>query len=75
MKEFDRSLRHTRPWANWEQNKAHHHAIRYAKQLYPVKKVVSIATGVKVREFHARDAKDYIEREFGKNAVVPHPSR
>jgi 5-methylcytosine-specific restriction protein A len=51
MIDFDQRLRHSRRWSNWEQNKAHKFAIREGSRLYPVKCILSIATGVPVSEF------------------------
>src|SRR5262245_49780121 len=51
MIDFDQRLRSSRKWLNWEQNKAHKFAIREGSQLYPVKCILSIATGIPVRDF------------------------
>jgi 5-methylcytosine-specific restriction protein A len=49
--EFEREVLPRRAWAKWEQNKAHRHAIRYKGRYYPVKKIISIATGLPLTEF------------------------
>jgi 5-methylcytosine-specific restriction protein A len=51
MVRFDRELRHSLDWADWERNKAHFYAIEFGGQHYPVKQIVSIATGTPVSEF------------------------
>lgn len=48
---FDRELRPLPGWSHWEDNRAHKYAIRAAGQLYPVKQVISLATGVPVSDF------------------------
>jgi 5-methylcytosine-specific restriction protein A len=56
MARFDRELRNMPDWANWEKNKAHLYAIEQANQRYPVKQVVSMATGLPVSEFSGGQA-------------------
>lgn len=51
MKNFDQELRNQSEWIGWEENKAHKYAISHENRFYPVKKVVSIATGVGVDTF------------------------
>ena len=53
MADFDRRLRGTPTWTGWEQNKAHKFAIQNGAHLYPVKCILSIATGVPVSDFQA----------------------
>src|ERR1700730_5018375 len=48
---FDRELRHSPEWDGWEQNKAHLYAIEHDASRYPVKHIVSMATGIPVAEF------------------------
>jgi hypothetical protein len=50
MARFDQEFRDTEEWSRWEQNKAHRYAIRHDEKLYPVKQIVSLATGVPVTE-------------------------
>jgi len=52
MAEFDRQYRRTRSWLKWEENQAHKYAIEESRVLYPVKRVISLATGVPVSELH-----------------------
>jgi MoxR-like ATPase len=51
MNRFDRELRRAQEWAGWEQNRAHKFAIDHNGQRYPVKQVVSLATGMPVSDF------------------------
>lgn len=48
---FDRSFRDSEEWAGWTGNNAHRHAIEFEGQLYPPKKVISLATGMPVSTF------------------------
>ena len=77
MTRFDHELRGTHQWTGWEQNRVHKYAIRENTQLYPVKQIVSMATGIPVSEFRggvgAGQANQYVgERGFN---VVPLRSR
>ena len=56
MTRFDLDLRHTPDWANWEQNKAHRYAIDHEGRHYPVKQIISLATGMSVSEFSGGEA-------------------
>jgi 5-methylcytosine-specific restriction protein A len=64
MARFDRDFRTTPDWADWEQNRAHLYAIEHDGQRYPVKQIVSMATGLPVSEFSggeaAGDANQYV---------------
>jgi 5-methylcytosine-specific restriction enzyme A len=61
---FDRDLRDAPEWAGWEQNRAHRYAIEHDGSCYPVKQIVSLATGLPVSEFSggqaAGDANEYV---------------
>jgi len=56
MGRFNRELRRTPDWANWEQNRAYRYAIEHNGQRYPVKHIVSMATGMPVSEFSGGEA-------------------
>jgi 5-methylcytosine-specific restriction protein A len=64
MGRFDRDLRSAPDWTNWEQNRAYRYAIEHNGQRYPVKQIVSMATGMPVSEFSggeaAGDANQYV---------------
>ena len=66
MAQFDSTLRGTREWVNWENKKNHKYAIDLGGVLYPVKKIVSVASGTPVREFGGgNEANAYArKREF-----------
>ena len=51
LEKFDREQRETSEWQGWEDNKAHKYAIDVKGQHYPVKQIISLATGVPVSEF------------------------
>src|SRR5690349_16966409 len=51
MNDFDATQRAASDWQGWEQNRAHKYAIEDAGQLYPVKQIVSLASGLPVSEF------------------------
>ena len=51
MQRFDGDLRHTANWVNWEQDRRHRYAIEHQGRRYPVKQVISMATGMRVRDF------------------------
>jgi len=64
MGRFDRDIRATPEWADWEQNRAHWYAIEHSGRRYPIKQVVSLATGLPVSDFSggqaAGDANQYV---------------
>lgn len=51
MAEFDAKFKHLPEWLNWVDNHAYKYAIFYRENIYPVKKIVSLATGVNVSDF------------------------
>jgi predicted nucleic acid-binding protein len=51
MAEFDRALRGTPDWSGWESHGRQKYAITHEGRLYPVKKVISLASGVPRGEF------------------------
>ncbi|RON62845.1 HNH endonuclease [Pseudomonas fluorescens] len=63
MLEFDHKFR-TRPeWRDWENNQAHRYAIDAGGELYPVKKIISLATGISVGEFSGgHPANSYLKK-------------
>jgi predicted HNH restriction endonuclease len=64
MAVFDRELRGTAEWEGWRENKAHKYAIDRAGQLYPVKKIASMASSVPVSDFSGgrRHANQLLEK-------------
>jgi hypothetical protein len=51
MGQFDSELRDKPDWADWEKNSAHRFAIERDGRHYPVKRIVSLATGLPVSDF------------------------
>jgi predicted HNH restriction endonuclease len=78
MARFDQELRHSPEWAGWEQNKAHLYAIEHDGNRYPVKEIVSMATGMPVSEFSGGrapgDANAFVSAQ-GLNIVELRQSR
>lgn len=64
MRTFDSELRSSPDWVDWEDNKSHKYAIRENGRNYPVKKIISMATGVPVGKFSggkgSNQANEYI---------------
>jgi len=64
MGRFDRELRETLDWTDWEKNRAHLFAIEHEGRRYPVKQIMSLATGTPVSDFSggraAGDANEYV---------------
>jgi len=56
MGRFDRQLRDASDWAEWEQNRAQRYAIRQEGRRYPVKQIISMATGMPVSDFSGDEA-------------------
>jgi 5-methylcytosine-specific restriction protein A len=74
MKLFDRTLRNTKHWCQWKQNLAHLYAIQGANDLYPVKKVISLATGMAVSKLHGGPGRaNAIVEEAGFTVIRLHP--
>lgn len=48
---FDQTCRDADEWAGWEQNRTYRYAIEKGDRRYPVKKIVSLATGIPVSDF------------------------
>lgn len=65
MERFDRDLRESQEWANWEERDSHKFAIEHAGQKYPVKKLVSLATGTPVSSFSSGDEANSFVRKLG----------
>lgn len=73
---FDADLRGRKEWAEWEQNKAHKYAIDLAGKLYPVKQIVSLASGIPVSEFSGgagAERGNEAAEEAGFRIVMLHP--
>ena len=63
LAEFDKKLRDDPDWINWENNESHKWAIEFNQKLYPVKKIISMSTGVSVNSFSGGEqANSYITK-------------
>lgn len=62
MEQFDQSERSSAEWWGWENKQNHKYAINYSDKLYPVKHIISLATGTPVNSFSGGDeANSYIK--------------
>ena len=75
MKEFDNNLRNTATWINWEVNRGPHlYAIDHGGHRYPVKKIVSLASGVPVNQLHGGPGRaNKLIEDVGFKIVFMHP--
>jgi len=72
MGRFDKELRRTPYWAHWQEDDTYKYAIERNGQLYPVKQVVSLATGITVDQFSGGDqANSYVEARGFKVVALP----
>ena len=63
LNQFDKDLRDEAEWINWENNQTHKWAIDFNGKLYPVKKIISMSTGVSVNSFSGGEqANSYIKK-------------
>lgn len=51
LERFDAELRNSSEWRDWTSNANHKYAIRHGERLFPVKQVISLATGAPVSSF------------------------
>src|SRR5919199_429517 len=73
MERFDREQRDTLDWRNWQTWRSFKHAIEHEGRLYPVKQIISLATGTPVSSFSGGpEANTYVER-LGFEVVPLHP--
>lgn len=62
MKQFDQSERSSAEWLGWEDKQNHKYAIHYNDKLYPVKHIISMASGTPVNSFNGGDeANNYLK--------------
>ncbi len=63
MNKFDRELRDTPDWQGWEDRGSQKYAVLYDEEHYPPKQVISMATGVHVREFSGgEESNSYMQK-------------
>lgn len=65
LEEFDRTFRGSEEWRGWEQDKNHKYAVVENGRKYPVKKVISIATGAPVDTFSGGPEATKYVRDLG----------
>lgn len=74
LRDFDQQ-KHAAGWADWEDNEKYKYALEWQGQHYPVKKIVSLATGVSTSNFISTQARAYLqERDFTVIAMREAPS-
>lgn len=69
MLEFDNKFRGKPDWRDWEDNQAHRYAVHAGGELYPAKKIVSLATGIAVGEFSGGHPTNSYLKKRGFNIV------
>ncbi len=63
MARFDEELRNQQEWGEWEHNRNYEYAIVRAGRRYPVKKIVSMASGLMVQSFSGgNEANGYVQK-------------
>lgn len=73
VKVFDQKFRHQQKWKDWEQKKSQLYAIDFEGSLYPPKQIVSLATGLSVRQFSGgRSTNGYLESRGFKVVTLDH---
>jgi 5-methylcytosine-specific restriction protein A len=61
--EFNYKLRSKCEWVGWEKNLAHRYAVHEGGELYPAKKIISLATGIAVGKFSGgHPTNSYLEK-------------
>lgn len=64
MELFDRTLRESAEWSDWKQKENYRFAIDYNGRQYPVKKIISLATGITTSSFSGGDeANGYLKKK------------
>ncbi len=66
---YDTELRAKEEWRNFTQRKNHRYAISHDNKLYPIKKIISMATGQEVANFYGGEESNQYLREKGFNIV------
>ena len=63
MEEFDKELRDTEEWSSWEQKGTYKYAIVHDGRRYPVKQIISMATGESKTNFSGGfEANSYVSK-------------
>lgn len=69
MAEFDQALRGTPHWVGWESLGRQKYAVRYEGRLYPVKTVISLASGIPRAEFSGGTGANSYLRSLGFDVI------
>ncbi|WP_136475490.1 HNH endonuclease signature motif containing protein [Pseudomonas sp. DG56-2] len=76
LKQFDGSFRGLPEWKGWMNNQAHRYAISANNQMYPAKKIVSLATGISVGHFSGgQPTNSYLKRHGFTIVDLPRSSK
>lgn len=69
MARFDRDLRDARDWQNWTEDQRRKYAILHNGRRYPVKQIISMATGVPLSKFVGGESQpgdaNHVARKYG----------
>ncbi len=72
MKQFDEEYSGSAEWLDWQNNKNYKYAIERDSQLYPIKQIISMATGQPVSSFSGGDeANNYLIKKGFKILTLP----
>ena len=66
---FDQDFRLSDEWRGWEENQAHNYAIECNGRQYPVKKIVSLASGSRVSNFSGGEEANEFVTKLGFKVV------
>ena len=72
MEQFDQNERTSAEWLGWNSKLNHKYAIYYSDKLYPVKRIISMATGTPVNSFSGGDEANNYLRAKGFEIVDLH---
>lgn len=70
MEHFDRKLRDTEDWRGWEEKQNHKYAFNENGKLYPMKEIISRATGTPRKDFNGGTESIKFARDLGFSAVA-----
>src|SRR5436309_11453177 len=70
---FDQELRGSTYWQSWTDDPTYKYAINFESRLYPVKKIISLATSVAVDEFSGGEEANGYAKERGFEVVELRP--
>ena len=73
LKRFDDEFRNSPEWIAFEDNHAHKYAVSHEGRLYPVKKILTLATGVLEDQFSGGAASNKYLMDLGFDIKLLHP--